>query len=204
MKHLSLEYIGNIVLNSFILVLLISVYFYIEKMENNGCLCANHPNKDFIKTFSIIIMVFLMITMFVTTPYVIEMFGNIVAGIYVFVKFVLYILCIVYFYMTIDYIRFLVNEKCKCSEDIRRELILSGSILEITLFIMVLLTIVIIPIIFNSFMLISNNMREYNKEFSEVVSNPMKSIRSIPSKLKSSKNTLAKMTSSLVKKSPKK
>lgn len=200
MKHISLEYIGNIVLNSFILILLISVYSYIEKMETIGCVCANHPNKDFIKKFSIIIMVFLLLTMFITTPYVIKTFGNMIAGLFIFVKFIIYILCIVYFYMTIDYIRFLVNEKCKCSEDIRREFILSGSIVEITLFLLVFLTIIIIPLIFNSFILISNNMTEYNKEFSTVVNNPLKSIRTIPSKIKSSKETFSKMIKKSLKK----
>lgn len=199
MKFMSLEYIGNIVLNSFIFFLLLAVYSYIEKIENNGCVCADHPNKDFIKKFSIIIMVFLAVVIFIPTSLVMKKLGSVVAGIYTFVKFVFYILCIVYFYITIDYIRFLVNEKCKCSEDIRRELIMGGSIIEITLFLLVLFTIIILPLLFNSFLMISNNLNKYNDEFSTIVKNPIKTVKSIPSKLKSTSKSL----SNVIKKSKK-
>lgn len=199
MKFMSLEYIGNIVLNSFIFFLLLAVYSYIEKIENNGCVCADHPNKDFIKKFSIIIMVFLAVVIFIPTSLVMKKLGSVVAGIYTFVKFVFYILCIVYFYITIDYIRFLVNEKCKCSEDIRRELIMGGSIIEITLFLLVLFTIIILPLLFNSFLTISNNLNKYNDEFSTIVKNPIKTVKSIPSKLKSTSKSL----SNVIKKSKK-
>jgi predicted PurR-regulated permease PerM len=116
--------------------------------------------------------------------WIIDTFGSIISGIFAFITFVFYIICVVYFFLTLEYTRFLVNEKCKCSEDIRRELIMAGSIIEITIILLIFMVIIILPIIFNSVTIIVQNIDTVEKEVSTAVRNPYASIRSIPKKLK--------------------
>ena len=88
--------------------------------------------------------------------------------------------------MIIDYTRYLVNEKCKCSEDVRREFVMAGSIVEISLLLLILLVVMLLPIIFNSMSFIMGNAKSYENELSTVMKNPYKSFKSIPSKIKNS------------------
>lgn len=184
MPKFSSGYIGQVIVNLLIVFLLLAVYTYIIKLENIGCACANHPNKQFIKQFSLVALIYLGLVTFVPMTYVIEYFGNVIAGLFAFITFVFYILCIVYFYLTIEYTRYLVNEKCKCSQDIRRELIMAGSVVEFSIIFLILLVIIILPIIFNSISIIVQNMGTVEEEVSTAVRNPYESIKRIPTKLK--------------------
>lgn len=184
MQNISVGYIGNIILNLFIFVLLLVVYSYISNLETIGCVCSVHPNRDFIKTFSIVAFVVLIFIGFIPTSVVAETFGKPVAMLFVFIKLMFYIICIVYFYMIIDYTRFLVNEKCKCSDDIRRELIMAGSIIEIVLMFVSLLVIIILPIVVNSVVHITQNMDQFEKEINQDMKSPYKSLKRLPSELK--------------------
>ena len=192
-------YVGNLMISLFIFLLLIAVYSYIEKMEEIGCACSEHPNRAFIKKFTGFVLLFLVFVIIVPTSLVSEQFGSTIAGIFTFVKLIFYVICIVYFFMIIDYTRFLVNEKCKCSEDIRREFIMAGSVVEISLFLLILMTVIVLPILFSSAGSVFTNMHKYEKEFSSVVQNPYKSMKNIPSKLKQSKAVLSDFSSSVKK-----
>lgn len=192
-------YVGNLMISLFIFLLLIAVYSYIEKMEENGCACSEHPNRAFIKKFTAFVLLFLVFIIIVPTSLVSEQFGTTIAGIFTFVKLIFYVICIVYFFMIIDYTRFLVNEKCKCSEDIRREFIMAGSVVEISLFLLILMTVIVLPILFSSASSVFTNMHKYEKEFSSVVKNPYKSMKKIPSRLKQSKAVLSDFSSSVKK-----
>lgn len=195
MQSISAGYIGNVVLNLFIFFLLLATYTYILKLENLGCACAIHPNRDFIKNFSIFALVFLGIIVFIPMSFIIKTFGNIIAALFAFVKFVFYIICIVYFYMILEYTRYLVNEKCKCSEDYRRELIMAGSIIELTIILLVFVVIIILPVIFNSVTVVVKNVDTVEKEVATAVKSPYKSIRTIPSKLKKASSIVSKIGS---------
>ena len=195
MQSISAGYIGNVVLNLFIFFLLLATYTYILKLESLGCACAVHPNRDFIKTFSIVALVFLGIVTFIPTSYIIKTFGNMLAGLFAFVKFIFYIICIVYFYMILEYTRYLVNEKCKCSEDYRRELIMAGSIIELTIILLVLLVIIVLPIIFNSVTIVVQNVGTVEKEVDSAVRSPYSSIKTIPSKLKTASKIVSNIGS---------
>jgi hypothetical protein len=186
-------YIGQVILNLFIFLLLLAVYTYIIKLENIGCVCANHPNKEFIKQFSLVALVYLGLITFVPMTAIIQSFGAVVAAIFAFVTFIFYIMCIVYFYLTIEYTRYLVNEKCKCSADVRRELIMAGSVVEFSIIFLILLVIIILPIIFNSVSIIVQNMGNVEQEVSTAVRNPYASIKTIPSKLKSASKMVGKI-----------
>lgn len=143
-------YVGHVVLNLSIFLLLIAVYTYIGKLEHIGCECAAHPKRDFIKYFSIFALIMLSVIMVVPMQSVIRYFGFTVAVLYALVKFVFYTVCIVFFFMTLDYTRFLISEKCKCSDDYRKELIYVGSIIEISILFLIFLVIVILPVLMAS------------------------------------------------------
>jgi predicted PurR-regulated permease PerM len=147
----------------------------------------------------------LAIITFIPMSSIIRTFGELVAGLFALVKFIFYIVCIVYFFMTLEYTRYLVNEKCKCSDDYRRELIMAGSIVEISILLLTFMVIIILPIILNSVSIVVNNMDGIEKEVATTVRNPYKTIKTIPSKLskvtkmvsnigKQSKKGLAKLT----------
>jgi len=199
MDVLTVGYIGNVILNLFVFLLLIAVYTYVLKLEDTACACARHPNRDFIKKFSIFALVFLLIITFVPMSFIIKTFGKMIAGLFAFVKFVFYIVCIVYFYMILDYTRYLINEKCKCSEDYRRGLIMAGSIIEIVILFLILLVIIILPILVNSISVIVQNMNTLEKDVSSAVTNPYQSIKNIPKNIK----TASKMVNSIGKQSSK-
>lgn len=184
-------YIANVVLNLFVFLLLIAVYTYILKLEDAACACADHPNKDFIKNFSIFALVFLAIITFLPMNFIMDNFGQTVGGLFAFVKFVFYIVCIVYFYMILDYVRYLINEKCKCSDDYRRSLIMAGSVIELVILFLILLVIIIMPIIFNSVSIVVKNMGNFERDVSNAVRAPYKSMKKIPANLKGISNMIS-------------
>ena len=187
MQNISFAYLSNIFLNLFVFFLLIAAYTYVIKLENIGCACSVHPNRDFIKIFSIIAFVFLIFITFIPTSVVLQMFGEQIALLYTLLKMAFYIICIVYFFMIIDYTRFLVNEKCKCSEDIRRELIMAGSIIEVILMLLTLFVVIILPLTVNSVLFILQNIDKYEKSMSKDLKTPFRSLKGVSSKLKKTK-----------------
>lgn len=195
MQNITAGYIGQVILNLFVFLLLIAIYTYIDKLEQTGCACAVHPNREFIKSFSLFAIIFLMIITFIPMSSILQNFGTLIAGLFAFVKFVFYIVCIVFFFMTVDYVRYLINEKCKCSDDYRRELILAGSIMEITLIMLVFVVIIMLPIVFNSVTIIVENMDTLEKEVSSSMRNPYQSIKTIPSKMKQMSKMVSKIGS---------
>jgi hypothetical protein len=186
-------YIGQVILNLLIFLLLLAVYTYIIKLETIGCICANHPNKNFIKQFSIVALIYLGLVTFVPMTAIMQSFGTTVAALFAFITFIFYIMCVVYFYLTIEYTRYLVNEKCKCSEDMRRELIMAGSVIEFSIIFLILLVIIILPIVFNSISIIVQNMGNVESEVSTAVRNPYASMKTIPSKLRTASSIVTKI-----------
>lgn len=195
MSSISAGYIGNVILNLLIFFLLLAVYTYILNLETIGCACAIHPNREFIKQFSLFALIFLGLVTFVPMSAITSIFGTMVTGLFAFIKFVFYIICIVYFFLTLEYTRYLVNEKCKCSEDMRRELILAGSVIEVTIILLILLVIIVLPIIFNSVTHIVDNLGTVEKEVSTAVRNPYASMKTVPSKLKKVTKIVSKIGS---------
>lgn len=195
MTVLTIGYIGSVILNFLIFLLLIAAYTYIIKLEQTGCVCAEHANQNFIKNFSLFAIGYLAVITFIPINSVIESLGPIVAGLFALINFIFYIVCVIYFFMVFNYTRYLVNEKCKCSDDIRREIIMIGSIIEIIFFILTLLTVIILPILLSSVSIIVNNMDNVQQNISSGMSNPVGSLKKIPSQLKDTTKSLKKIIS---------
>lgn len=183
MSSVSAGYIGGVIVNLFIFILLAAVYTYIVKLENAGCACANHPNKNFIKNFSVFALIFLLIVTFIPTSTLITNFGTTVAGVFAFVRFIFNIVFIIYLFLTLEYTRYLINEKCKCSEGMQREFIMVGVIIEFVIMLLALLVIILLPIIFNSVNIVVQNMDDFEKDVSNTIKNPYTSIKNVPKKL---------------------
>ena len=98
--------------------------------------------------------------------------------------------------MCMSYTRLLITEKCKCSEDIRRELIFAGATIEMILLILFLLTTIIIPIVLSTLTIFFENIKDVSSKVETNLKSPITGIRSIPKDLsklgKQSKNLLSK------------
>lgn len=138
---MDLFYVLNFLMGLFGLLVLGLTYTYIEKMERIGCACADFKYKKFIKVWTLIAFAVVAVMMFVPLKTVNE-FNQSLGMMYGIFHFLFLSIHIVYLILTLVYIDHLVKEKCKCSEDIRRELLYVWFILRAVL----LLAFVVLPL----------------------------------------------------------
>jgi hypothetical protein len=115
------------------IVLMGLTYTYIDKLERIKCACAEHPYKNFIKNYILFAIAFLIITAFLPPSRVVGMIGPLYAIAYVIAMWIYIIATIVFFAYSLLYVRYLAREKCKCSEDLRREVLYWWSITELVI-----------------------------------------------------------------------
>ena len=200
----TLSFYSSVFIHFIFVILLVIIYTYIYKLENIGCECSDHSNKAFIKTFTIISLVYFLITAFIPMKEIAKNMGSGVVQLLAFGSFVFFLTFVVYIYYAFDYVRYLMNEKCKCSEDLRRDIIAIGTMISLFLFIILLFTIIIIPILISTLTNLFAKIQDFESEVEEVIKNPMKSIRSTPSRILNStrdlssfvKSTASKLTKS--------
>jgi magnesium-transporting ATPase (P-type) len=150
----SIVFIISIILNiiSFTLFILIIVFHYamytwITELEKNGCECSNLWHRNVIKWFAIVIIILNVIY------YLIEFF-NINQKLYYYINrpnggytyfagpplsFLIAILVITYLAIIYDYITKLKKLECECSESWKKEYGYIGSIVYMSLLILVFL-----------------------------------------------------------------
>jgi len=199
------EFLGILVIKLLVAILLITTYLYIEKLENTGCECAEHENKEFIKKFSLFAFVYYIITLLVN-PTSIKMNSS-VTMLYLVVELIFLVTIVFYFYYTVNYTRYLINEKCKCSEDMRREFIMWGSIIELFLIVIVFLNAMLLPVLSNCSANVLDNVSNTKKGIKSVLSDPISNLKNSPKNisksikkaLKTSKSTFEKMNNNFKK-----
>ena len=167
-------------------ILFIIAYIYIDKLEQTGCVCAEHPNKDFIKSFSLFGATFLLITMFVN-PSMIEKNSPLMM-VYAFIELMFLLMVGFYFYFTIEYVRYLVNEKCKCSESMTREFIMYGSIIEFILILIIFLHSMVIPVVSTCAISTLDSLDGTKKGINKAVRDPITSFKELPKNMKKTLN----------------
>jgi hypothetical protein len=133
MANFGLSYISKILYSVITIILLIVIYSYITSLEQKGCACALPPNIHFIKGFTIFAIVYLLFTGLVSDQAILDNFGPNIVLINKFVDLIFALVFIYYLYTVFQYTRALVNEKCKCSVDSRREIIMIGTVIEFIL-----------------------------------------------------------------------
>ena len=202
----ALSFYSSVFIQLIFVLLLIIIWSYIYKLENIGCACSEHSNKEFIKNFTIIALVYFFITAFIPMKTIAKNMGNVIVQLLAFGSFVFFLTFVVYIYYSFDYVRYLMNEKCKCSEDLRRDIIAIGTMISLFLFLILLFTIIIIPILISTITNLFVKIQDFESEVEEVIKNPVKSLKNSPGRLfKSTKDigSFVKRTASKLTKSKK-
>jgi hypothetical protein len=196
----NLSFYSSAIIQAIFAILLIIILSYIYKLENMGCECSEHPNKEFIKNFTIVALAYFLITSIISLKSVAESMGFVVVQLLSIATFVFFLMFVVYIYYAFDYVRYLTNEECKCSEDISRDIISVGTMISLFLFLTMLFTIIIIPILLSTLSDLLNRLEVFEGEIEDTVSNPMRTIQRTPDRILTSVKDMGKF----VKKSAKK
>lgn len=191
-SRITVGYVGGLILNLLIFCLLIVILTYIMKLETIGCGCAAHSNRDFIKSFTIISLVFLLFSSFISINDIYDNFGETIAVLAAIVTVVFYVIFFVYIYLTFEYVRYLINEKCKCSEGISRDIIMIGTMIELVLFVVALFTAIIIPVLIESILSVMSRLPNFRDDVKESIYNPVSSLKKTPSRLSKSAKDISK------------
>lgn len=173
-----------VIVQSLVSVLLLGLtYSYLEKLEKIGCVCAEHPYRKFIKTFTLVAIVYLLVTM-VFPPDVIGRSGF--AGVFAVISAVFAFTFIVYLVMAIMYVRYLQKEKCKCSEDLRREILYFVSILELLILFTTVIILFLAGVASSAVLLTLNTVKgakSYENAVISTVRDPVEAVKKFPGKL---------------------
>lgn len=196
----SIDIIANFIVKFLVVLLLIASYTYILKLEETGCRCSEHPYREFIKNFSLFGIVYLLVAMLITPQMVLKNMGAELASLYMLLDTVFLAVSVFYFYYAIVYVQYLVNEKCKCSADIRREILLYGSLIEFIIILQVLIMALFLPIIGGCAMTILSTFDGTRKGLSDAIHKPVDSFKKTPSNFKKIFNTTVNTSKQLLKK----
>jgi MFS family permease len=194
---MDLAYIVSAIMSVLGIFLLAMTYMYIDKLEKLGCACAEHKYKRFIKGYSIFAIVFLVITMVFPPAVAAKTFGTTVGQVYALISIPYYIATIIFFILALIYVRYLMREKCKCSEDVRREILYVWAILEIVLISAFFLIPLIGFVVAGSVAMVSSTIEKGLKSaptIRDAAVNPLKSAMKVSDSLKDSvKKSLRKL-----------
>lgn len=159
-------------------------YAYIDKMERAGCACSVHPYRNFVKMYPLFAIGYLVLTIF--APLFIGK-SSAFAMVMQLLNFMFTIGSIIFFITAIKYAEYLIREKCRCSEDTRREMLYYWSIVHLGL-ILAGVVLVLIGILLSSMTLTSlasaKTVQTSYADASKSVRNPVSTAMSIPSRLK--------------------
>ncbi len=179
-----ISYVLQLINSIIIILLLIFVYTYLTSLEAKGCECAQSPNSNFIKNFTIFAIFYLLLTMFVPNSVIAENLGTTVLVFKNVVDFIFVFVFVYYIYIVFQYTRYLVNEKCKCSVDVRREIIMIGFLVEFALIFILFLLHFIIAVISSVFLTVVRELYSKSDEIRGVIRDPVGSLSKVPKTIK--------------------
>lgn len=186
----SVQAIFSAIWNMIGVIVLLVIYSYIDKLEKINCDCAVHPSQKFIKNYIVFAVVFLLITAFLPPGRVNSMFGPMYVVVYQVLTFIFAIATFVFYIIAMRYARYLMVEKCKCSEDMRREVMYVWSLLMVVLFILLVVVGLGVGLAQGAAALALTTgkagLKELSRTSMEVTSNPIKSLRRVPKSLEKS------------------
>ena len=168
------------------IALLAITWLYIDKLEKIGCRCSQDRLRSFIKTYSMLAIAYLVITLFLPPTVVVGALGQVGGMAYTAVNILFSLATLAFFVAVIIYVQKLMKEKCLCSEDVRREVIYFWSIIEIVILIAMLLLTLFIPIIVNSIGLLTKTAKELSDVSGDIkgaVVNPVYAASKVPKNL---------------------
>jgi hypothetical protein len=172
-----------IILLSLIGIFCLALTFtYVDKLEKIGCECAKHPYRNYIKGYTIFAIIYIALMMLLPAK-MISNFGNDFGVIYGIINVIFVVASFLFAAYLLIYTRFLMKEKCKCSEDIRREVLYIYSIIEIILLSFLVTLPVLLTLIGSSLGVVMGLFNDLNKKQGstfEAITDPVKSARRIP------------------------
>ena len=180
-----ISYIPKILYSLITVILLIVIYSYITSLEQKGCKCALPPNINFIKGFTIFSIIYLVFTGIISDQMILDNFGPNIVLINKFVDLLFALVFIYYLYIVLQYTRALVNEKCKCSVDSRREIIMVGTVIEFILIFILFLAQILIVTIFTTVITVIKSVEDGSSDLKGVIRDPVGSLSKVPDKIKS-------------------
>lgn len=184
MSDFTVLYVINLVNSILTIALLCFIYVYLNSLEAKGCECAMTPNSNFIKSFTIFAIFYLLFTMFIPDSVINE---NIGAQFVIFKKFIdliFYIVFVYYLYLVFQYTRYLVNEKCKCSADMRRDIIMIGSLIEFALIFLLFILHFIFAVGMSIVFVVIRELTESTDKIRDIVKDPIGSLSKVPNTIK--------------------
>jgi hypothetical protein len=185
MANFGLSYISKILYSVITIILLIVIYSYITSLEQKGCACALPPNINFIKGFTIFAIVYLLFTGLVSDQAILDNFGPNIVLINKFVDLIFALVFIYYLYTVFQYTRALVNEKCKCSVDSRREIIMIGTVIEFILIFILFILHILVVVVFSTIFNVVKSVEDGSSDLKGVIRDPIGSLSKVPEKIKS-------------------
>jgi hypothetical protein len=121
-------------LNLIVLVLAVLSLTYVQKLERTGCACAEHPYRKFIKGWLYVAVVVFLLMLLANLGFAVGMKLNKTMAAVIGAFYILFGLATLAFYvLAVLYVRYLMKEKCKCSEDSRRTVLYVWSVVELVL-----------------------------------------------------------------------
>lgn len=179
----NIAYIMKLLYSLLVIILLVLIYTYMVSLEQKGCECAMTPNNRFIKGFTLFAIIYLLFTGFIPEETMKDVLGVNMVFLYKFIDLVFILVFIYYIYVVFRYTRYLVDEKCKCSVDMRREIIMIGSIIELILLVVLFILGVITITIFSVFFTVIKSINESSDMARGAIRDPIGSISKIPKAL---------------------
>ena len=190
MANFGLSYIAKILYSLITIILLIIIYSYITSLEQKGCKCALPPNINFIKGFTIFSIIYLLFTGIVSDQTISDNFGDNIVLINKVIDLIFALVFIYYLYEVFRYTRALVNEKCKCSVDSRREIIMIGTVIEFILIFILFIVQIIVVFILSTMFNVVKAVEDGSSDLKGVIRDPIGSISKVPGKIKSQLGTI--------------
>jgi hypothetical protein len=102
----NLSFYSSAIIQAIFAILLLIILSYIYKLENMGCECSEHPNKDFIKNFTVIALGYFIITSIISLKSVAKSMGYVVVQLLSIATFVFFLMFVVYIYYAFEYVRY--------------------------------------------------------------------------------------------------
>lgn len=189
--------IMNAVVNMIGVIAMLVIYTYVDKLEKIDCPCAEHPMRNFIKNYIVFAVIFLLVATFLPPGTINSMLGPIYAMIYGIVYFVFIIATFVFFVYVMRYARFLMVNKCKCSEDFRREAMYVYSIIMVVVYgILVFLPLLASLVVGGAGLALASGkqaVKDIRKTSMDVAVSPLKAVQELPKSFRKSVKKLGKL-----------
>lgn len=193
---MDLAYFVNLFVGLIGVILFFTTYTYIDKLEKLGCPCAEHPHRSFIKNFCIWAIIYLIVLMVIPPKTLMNSLGNIGGVVLTIIGFVFVIMFIIFFIVSMRYTSYLMREKCKCSEDVRREALYYWSIIEIILYAILLVVPLFFMILGSAFAIVLMSVKYVHESAAvarDIALNPVSNIAKIPASVKASAKAASKL-----------